>query len=266
MCAERNGKHFEKDKVPLDHPLGRCTLLTDVGDLEDIARELRSWVDGKPNEKLDNWFKEYEVDEPNKTVNKEPKLEIIREEDAKTYKKYTEKEINNFAQNNEKILNKHISKQSKWSGKIIVNDRKRIYGKLWSCDICVYPELSPMIIMHEQIHARSVSYYDKRIYEEFQKIEEATVQFATQEICGKEGIEILESGYDELIDILRELNEMANLYDNNYDFAIDLINLDLPNRLNWLETTMYNIFIKKGNLNDMVKFNELISELYGGIE
>ena len=40
----------------------------------------------------------------------------------------------------------------------------------------------------------------------------------------------------------------------------------LPNRLNWLEITLYNIFIKKGNRNDMVKFNELISELYGGIE
>ena len=27
LCKERNGKKFDKNKVPLDHPLGRCTLL-----------------------------------------------------------------------------------------------------------------------------------------------------------------------------------------------------------------------------------------------
>lgn len=61
LCAKRNGKKFKKDEVPLDHPLGRCTLLTDVGDLEDIAKDLKSWVNGGSNEKLDNWFNQYNV-------------------------------------------------------------------------------------------------------------------------------------------------------------------------------------------------------------
>lgn len=62
LCKERNGKKFDKDKVPLDHPLGRCTLLPVIeDDLEDIARELKDWVNGDKNEKLDKWFEAWEV-------------------------------------------------------------------------------------------------------------------------------------------------------------------------------------------------------------
>lgn len=62
LCKERNGKKFDKNKVPLDHPLGRCTLLPVIeDDLEDIARELKGWVNGDKNEKLDKWFEAWEV-------------------------------------------------------------------------------------------------------------------------------------------------------------------------------------------------------------
>ena len=62
LCKERNGKKFDKNKVPLDHPLGRCTLLPVIeDDLEDIARELKDWVNGDKNEKLDKWFEAWEV-------------------------------------------------------------------------------------------------------------------------------------------------------------------------------------------------------------
>lgn len=62
LCKERNGKKFDKNKVPLDHPLGRCTLLPVIeDDLEDIARELKDWANGGKNEKLDKWFEAWEV-------------------------------------------------------------------------------------------------------------------------------------------------------------------------------------------------------------
>lgn len=62
LCKERNGKKFDKNKVPLDHPLGRCTLLPVIEEnLEDIARELKGWVNGDKNEKLDKWFEAWEV-------------------------------------------------------------------------------------------------------------------------------------------------------------------------------------------------------------
>lgn len=62
VCKERNGKKFDKNKVPLDHILGRCTLLPVIeDDLEDIARELKNWANGGKNEKLDKWFEAWEV-------------------------------------------------------------------------------------------------------------------------------------------------------------------------------------------------------------
>ena len=62
VCKKRNGKKFDKDKVPLDHILGRCTLLPVIeDDLEDIAKELKDWTNGGKNEKLDKWFETWEV-------------------------------------------------------------------------------------------------------------------------------------------------------------------------------------------------------------
>lgn len=67
LCTERNHKRFPKDKIPLDHPLGRCTYIPVMeDDLEEIAKQLKNWVDGGSNEKLDNWFNEYEVQKPNR--------------------------------------------------------------------------------------------------------------------------------------------------------------------------------------------------------
>lgn len=63
LCTERNHKRFPKDKIPLDHPLGRCTYIPVMeDDLEEIAKQLKNWVDGGSNEKLDNWFNKYDVD------------------------------------------------------------------------------------------------------------------------------------------------------------------------------------------------------------
>lgn len=69
LCISRDGKKFKKNEIPLDHPLGRCTLITDVGDLDNIARELKDWVNGGKNEKLDNWFANYGVDVKKNTSN-----------------------------------------------------------------------------------------------------------------------------------------------------------------------------------------------------
>lgn len=50
-------------EVPADHPNGLCTTIPVIPmDLEDIGTELRSWVDGASNNKLDKWFKEYGED------------------------------------------------------------------------------------------------------------------------------------------------------------------------------------------------------------
>ncbi|MGO3751204.1 MAG: hypothetical protein ACTJGH_00385 [Peptoniphilaceae bacterium] len=58
LCIDRDGKIFKKDEVPLDHPNGLCTMIPYVSkDLEEIGDEIREWINGKENKKLDNWYR-----------------------------------------------------------------------------------------------------------------------------------------------------------------------------------------------------------------
>lgn len=59
LCKERNGKVFPKDKLPLDHPNGKCSFVLDIPkSMTQIADELADWVHGKPNPGMDRWFKD----------------------------------------------------------------------------------------------------------------------------------------------------------------------------------------------------------------
>lgn len=60
LCSERHGKIFPKDNVPLDHPNGLCTMIPYIPkDLDTVADELKKWLDGGSNSKLDLWYDEY---------------------------------------------------------------------------------------------------------------------------------------------------------------------------------------------------------------
>ncbi|HFL3268787.1 TPA: ADP-ribosyltransferase [Clostridioides difficile] len=77
VCADRNGKTYIPEELPLEHPLGKCTFEYDISmSMEEIGKELRSWIDGEENSKLDEWFDEYGLDfegiEEKANKNKEP--------------------------------------------------------------------------------------------------------------------------------------------------------------------------------------------------
>lgn len=72
ICAERNGKHYAKDKLPLDHPNGLCTFIANTPDnMEDIADRLADWAHGKSDPELDEFVKSLYGDKWNKPT--EPK-------------------------------------------------------------------------------------------------------------------------------------------------------------------------------------------------
>lgn len=57
LCRKRDGKHFKKGEVPLDHPNGMCIITADIDkDLNSIGDEIADWLNGKPNKGLDNWL------------------------------------------------------------------------------------------------------------------------------------------------------------------------------------------------------------------
>lgn len=56
LCMDRDGKHFPKDGLPLDHPNGMCTFKAYIPDsMTDIADRLADWVEGKADPSLDKW-------------------------------------------------------------------------------------------------------------------------------------------------------------------------------------------------------------------
>lgn len=59
ICMERDGKLFDKDDLPLDHPNGMCTYLAVIEDsMEDIADRLTDWAHGDKDPELDEWAKD----------------------------------------------------------------------------------------------------------------------------------------------------------------------------------------------------------------
>ena len=57
ICAERDGKLFEKDELPLDHPNGMCTFAAVMEDsMVDIADRLADWAQGKEDSELDEFI------------------------------------------------------------------------------------------------------------------------------------------------------------------------------------------------------------------
>lgn len=60
LCKERDNQVFSVKDVPLDHPNGLCTTVPVISmSLDEIGTELKAWIDGEVNNKLNKWFNEY---------------------------------------------------------------------------------------------------------------------------------------------------------------------------------------------------------------
>ena len=199
----------------------------------------------------------------------EMKVSITQEN---SLKEYSTEEIESIAAQTEEIASKHISTPSKWSGNMIVDDKgipnpdgtTVNYGKMWGCDILTKHETAPSIILHEQIHARSISYLERKNYRQYRNIEEATVQLMTEEICKVEGIEIISSQYDEMLDVLHIINERVGICNSTYDFAKKLIEMPVTKRLDWLSNKMYDILSHDvtTTVEEYEKLSEMLNILY----
>lgn len=184
--------------------------------------------------------------------------------ESNSFREYSTEEIESMARQTEEIAAKHIAVPSKWSGKIVVDDDSDIIGKLWNCDIQTRHETAPHMLLHEQIHARSISYYKENTYKKYRNIEEASVQFMTQEISMKEGIEIIDSFYDDNADVLRMLGRKLGNFNTDYDFAKTLIEISVTERLVWLSERLYATMRMDENatLQDYKDFSKLLDRLY----
>lgn len=254
LCAELDGKEFEMDA---DFPLKGEPLFPGQHKLPPAHPRCGCAI-------------EYiEIEPPVPKDIPEMKVKITGED---SFKEYSTEEIEEMARQTEEIVSKHLSIPSKWSGKMIVTDegvREESghvvhYGKLWSCDIVTKHETAPAIIMHEQIHARSISYYGENIYTQFFNIEEATVQFMTEEICRQNGIEIIESDYYAIINSLKQIGRYIGIYKTDYEFVKFVIKMPVAKRLDWISSNLYDTLGRDTNatVEDYQNWSDILNVLY----
>lgn len=241
ICNALNKKHFKisdfqpAENAPPMHPNCRCR----TAPYED-EEEYQKWLDS---------FGDNSV--------KFAKDDILKDTD----RVYTKSEIEQIAQRTFELVNKYVDNESKWSGRIIVDDSFGRCAKLWNCDIVTTSKTSPHMILHEQIHAHSISYYDVDTYRENHKIEEASVQLLAQEISKREGIEIIHSQYDEMVSDLRAIRKKMKVFDSDLEFAKMLIKIPVVDRIGWLEEQAYNQMLKNGTIKELEEINSLIERV-----
>ena len=66
------------------------------------------------------------------------------------------------------------------------------------------------------------------------------------------------------IEALRNINKVAGLFKNDYDFAMKLISVPLPDRYDWLNNMIYDKMMLSGNIEDYQKVSHWMEALENG--
>ena len=183
------------------------------------------------------------------------------------YTKRTKEEFEQTARQIKEEITQYSDRPSKWSGNINVNSEHVGNGALgakeWSCDISLIDTADDGVIWHEMLHSCSASYYKSEVYNANEYIEEATVEWLKQQICGEKNIFNVYAYGDKTI-VLQVLNESFEL-GTDMEFAKEIFNVPLPERYRWLENRVDERLRQSGasfeDYNDVMGF---VERLKGG--
>lgn len=148
-------------------------------------------------------------------------------------------ELQKVADGVKKDIGSYVDRESKWSGKTIVDEeRLEELGangcKEWNCDITLSNKSTNATIWHEMLHSCSCSHYGEAEYISHMNMEEASVEFLCMQICNSIGIEP-DNAYEELTSVLQVVNSRCN-FGSNMEFAQELFNVPMPERYKWFES------------------------------
>ena len=195
-----------------------------------------------------------------------PKQSVAVNSTAEDVFKNPPKDLQQASKKVDKALDKYCERDSKWSGNTIIKKRDEMIGvsgrKEWSCDITLRDDAGLKTVVHEHLHARSVSYYDQATYIAHQRAEEGAVELFAQEICKLNGTKFRAS-YPEPVKRMQIINSIAKIGDN-YGFAKQLFDIPLPERYNWLRKQADDL-IATGKLSakTVKSLNEAVEYLHG---
>ena len=162
---------------------------------------------------------------------------------------FTKTQIIKLSSAADSFLGKYCKEKSHWSGKTIVDSSVLPDGVLgckeWNCDITLAENADIDTIIHEHLHARSISACGeerivKTIYEKWQHLEEGTVEMYTREICKNIGYVSYSSAYD---DEVKRLADFADsIEENHFSFARSLFDTPLTERYSFLNRKCDDFF------------------------
>lgn len=229
-CKALDGKHFKtKDAMPGEnappmHPFCHCSTCAWLDE-----EKYNQWLDSYSEHGLS--FREWQE------KNKNGKATFISKANMDESQLKSAEEIERMAREADAIVGKHTSKPSKWSGRIDFLDGSERYAaaKEWSCNISARLDIKEHQLIHEHLHARSISYYDKETYVKHQSMEELSIEMFSREICKETGIDIVYAEPYEGVKYLYEINSIAKVRKTDYEFAKNLFEVPVTERANWLE-------------------------------
>ena len=187
--------------------------------------------------------------------------------DSIGYTKRTKEEFEQTARKIKEEITQYSDRTSKWSGNINVNSEHVGNGALgakeWSCDISLIDTADDGVIWHEMLHSCSASYYKSEVYNANEYIEEATVEWLKQQICGEKNIFNVYAYGDKTI-VLQALNESFK-FGTDMEFAKEIFNVPLPERYRWLENRVDERLRQSGaSFEDYKDVMGFVERLKGG--
>lgn len=180
------------------------------------------------------------------------------------------KDLEKLSSKIDKVLGQYSERSSKWSGKTIILSRDqmpRANGrKEWNCDISLRDTAELKTVVHEHLHARSVSYFKPTDYVANRNVEEGTVELFAQEICKKNGVKYT-AAYSDKVKPLHIINNILRNGDR-FTFAKQLFDIPMTERYNWLRSQADEL-ISTGKLskktikglNDAVEFFHTVKDV-----
>ncbi len=140
------------------------------------------------------------------------------------------------------VAGKYVSRDSKWSGTVrSIENNGQIGGrKEWNCDISLTTGSKKHEALHEELHARSISYYDPKTYKDYRPMEELPVELLTREICRVEGWYMPPPRAYKEIKYLNYINRKAKIAENNLEFAKMLFDVPVTQRAKWLDDRIFD--------------------------
>jgi SPP1 gp7 family putative phage head morphogenesis protein len=251
ICQELDGKHFPMSQyepgvtAPPFHVWCRSTTCPYFDDEFSIGGRAARDADGKT----------YYV--PSNMTYKEWKSDFVTFAGNSNGSKRTIEELSEAVLNTDSAVSQYISKQTKWNGNLVIlNDNDyRQAGKRWDCSIELKMDTTDHQLIHEHLHARSISYYDPATYIKYSYIEELPVELLARQICIDKNIAFTYSSNYNRVEDLLEIKNALSLQYSDLEFALALFNVSVPDRGEWLKSLIIN------NSSGFTEYNRLMKLL-----